>query len=478
MTKIKILTVTDSPRIHTGLGENCRLMFKDLLARYPDKYEVESLGWFNFSNSEPISWPVHSTNTVQQPNGTHAFDAEDRYGQRTFEGVLAKFKPDIVWAAGDMWCFEHLIHSPNRNSFRLSLYYTIDGAPYFGTWLNPDHSSEWGSKLCKADEVVVWSEFGEKVLKESCPELRNRDISVIYHPTDVSRFRYLNPEQKKKERQRLYSGHVPTDAFVLGFIGRNQFRKQNYKIWEVMHYIKHGDYIECKDCDRITIKEYNWNNQTVKTGPTYRYEASYNYDCCWYCRSKNITEGQARPDIYLWQHMPKTDPAYNFDLHAKMWKIQDKVICTGIENQGKGIPAQQLAELMSTWDGFVYLSGGEGFGIPAFEAQMCGLPVIYSNYSSHADFAQYGGLPVRCDFIPEFAFAINRAIADTGDTIKQILWAYRNRDKFAQLGQNGRVNAISKNVTTISTQWNNLFDKMMAQPTSLVGAKSIYATVV
>jgi len=477
MKKTKILILTDSPKIHTGLGGNCREVFKTLLAKYPDKYEIQQLGWFNFGGQENVPWPVHNTNIIKKPDGNADMDHEDRYGQKTFEAVRAQFNPDIVWSAGDLWCFTHMLNSPTRNLFRLALYYTIDGAPYFGTVLEPNRKSEWGSLLSRADEVVVWSEFGQKVLQDSCPELKNRDVKVIYHPAQPDLFKTLTPEQKKAERNRLYTGQIPKEAFILGYIGRNQFRKQNYKMWEVLHYVKHGDYIECQDCDRITVKEFDWCTQKPKSsGDLFMYEQGYDYKNCWYCRSANIVPGKPTSDILLWQHMNRTDPGYNYPLHAKMWDIEDRVIISGALNSTTGLSPQQLASIIPTWDGLIYLSGGEGFGIPAFEAQQCGLPIIYTNYSSHMDFAKHGGLPVRCSFIPEFAFAINRAIADTGDTVKQIMWAYRNRDKFAQLGLQGSQFAATKTPESIVEQWDDLFTKMMLKPLAVNGSKQIYAT--
>lgn len=478
MKKTKLLLVTDSPKIHTGLGGNCRLVFTELLKNYPDKYDIESIGWFNFNGVENVPWPIHNTNVIAHPDGRHDLDHDDRYSQKTFESYLAKIKPDIVWSAGDIWCFNHMLNSPSRNLFRLALYYTIDGAPYFGTHLNPGKSSEWGSLLNRSDEVIVWSEFGEKVLKDSCPELKDKKLHVIYHPTQPNLFKRLTPAEKKAKRDRLYTNGIPKDAFILGFIGRNQFRKQNYKMWEVMHYVKHGDYIECADCERITIKEFDWSSQKTKTNDLHRYEEGYDYSHCWYCKSKNINIGIPNKDILLWQHMNRSDPGYNYNLHSKMWDIEDRVIISGASNSTTGLQPEQLADIMSTWDGFLYLSGGEGFGIPAFEAQQCGLPIIYANYSSHADFAKHGGLPVRCDFIPEFAFGINRSIADTGDTIRQILKAYRNRGWFYDLGAEGKAFADTKSPKAIAEQWDALFTSMMQKPLPVHGNKLVYATSV
>lgn len=476
MKKIKILISTDSAGIHTGLGEGCRLVFTELLKNYPNEFEIHQLGWFHVTPTEQVPWPIYQTHVVNGPNGP-SLDHEDRYGQRSAESVIAKLKPDIVWTNGDLWCFDHLLNSPNRNSFRLITYYTIDGSPYTGISFNPGQSSEWGSKLVKADRIVTMTEFGQKVLN-ALPELKDKKIDVIYHPMDITRFRCLNESEKREERKRLYSGHIDPNSFVIGWIGRNQFRKQNHKMWEVLHYLKHGDYIECSACNRITVKEYDWATRQSIPG-RHRYEEGYSYEHCWYCKSKDIRLGNALKDVYLWQHMSRTDQGYNYPLHSKIWDIDDRVIISGSDNPSKGLTPKLLADLISTWDCFLYLTGGEGFGVPAFEALMSGVPVVYSNYSSHPDFCKHGGLPVRVgEFIPEFAFGINRSICDTGDAVRQLLYAYRNRDALKALGLKGREFALQKNVTSIANQWYTMFKELAAQPLPIENANNLYAQVI
>lgn len=475
--KTKILISTDSAAIHSGLAETCRLVFTDLLNRYKDQYEVHQLGWFHVTPTEQVSWPIYQTNIINGPNGP-TLDNEDRYGQRSAESIIQKVKPDIVWTNGDLWCFDHLLNSPNRNTFRLVSYYTIDGSPYTGGFLNPGHSSEWGSKLVKTDRLVTLTEFGKRVLNTGCPELKEKKIDVIYHPVDVTRFRQLDTAGKHAERKRLYANSVPSDAFIIGWIGRNQFRKQNHKMWEVLHYLRFGAYIECRACLRVTIKEFDWCTQKHTSG-IHRYEHGYDYSECWYCKSKDIVPGKPLDDVYLWQHMSKSDVGYNFNLHSKIWGIENRVIVSGSDNPSKGLPPKMLSELMSTWDCLLYLTGGEGFGVPAFECLASGVPVVYADYSSHVDFCKHGGLPVRVgEFVPEFVFGINRSVCDTGDAVRQLLWGYRNREALATLGTKGRSFALTKNLTTITDQWHEMFQQMMQEPLPIHNAKNLYAQVV
>ena len=475
--KTKILIVTDSAKIHTGLAENARLVFTKLLEKHPKEFEIIQHGWFNFNGVEEVPWPVYNTNMIQN-NGKPDIDPNDRYGQRSFEGILAKVQPDIVWASGDMWCFDHILNSPNRNKFRLVVYYTIDGSPYHGSELVPGVKSEWGAKLERADQVVVWSEFGKDVLEKSCPELAQSKIKVIYHPVDTQRFEYQNREEKLDFRKRTYADGIPPDAFILGWSGRNQFRKQNYIMWETMYYLVYGDYIVCNSCEKITAREYDHAaRETRAVGDLTIYDADYDYTYCYHCNSKDITEGKPIDDIYLWLHMNKQDPGYKADLHSILWKVDHRCVYTNGLQSSKGLPPKMVADLYASWDALLYLSGGEGFGIPAFEAMACGTPVIYSNYSSHKDFCKEGGVSVNVRYIPELAFAIHRSIADINDAIKKILWAYSNRDSLIDLGLNGRAFAATKNTEVVTDEWINLFRDLMKTETSTIDTTKVFTQV-
>ena len=473
--KKKILISTDSGNIHTGLAEMTRLLFTRLLKKYPDEYDIHQLGWFHANPSEPVSWKIVNTNVIAK-DGKPTLDPHDRYGQKSFESVLDKVKPDIVWSSGDLWCFDHLLNSPNRNSFRLVTYYTIDGQPYWGSRIEPGQSSEWGNKLAKADHIVVWSEWGVDVLKKSCPELKDTKIDFIYHPVDLARFEVMSQEKKVETRTQLYNPTIPRDAFVMGWVGRNQFRKQNHKLWEVLYYLVSGNYIKCNDCRRITVKEYDHAARRLReVDDLMKYEPGYDYSECWYCRSSAINTGKTHDDIYLWLHMNKTDPGWNPDLHSKMWQVDDKCIYTAGLQPSKGLPSQVLAKLMSSWDAMLYLSGGEGFGIPAMESMACGVPVVYTNYSSHRDFCKFGGLPVRIDYMPELAFAIHRAIADTGDAVKQVLALYEDKELRAKLGADGRQHAGQYTVDTIAGEWHKIFCDVMVEPVPAHSTTRLYA---
>jgi glycosyltransferase involved in cell wall biosynthesis len=481
--KIKILICTHSAALHSGLSETTRHIFMPLLQKYPEKYDVHQLGYFHFKASEQVPWPIYATKMRDTPQGPQP-DMNDRYGQLSFNEVVAKIKPDIVFGYGDMWHYEHMLASPIRNSYRMLCYYTIDGQPYFGH-LDKDNNTDWGKKLQKSDELVVLSHFGKETLKRGNKELKDRDIKVMYHPLDMGRYPVLNEEQRRTVRDKILPKHISRSAFICGWLGKNQFRKQNYKLWETLHYIVHGDYIHCNNCNRETLKEYNHTARRTKDPDLYpgeldkitMYDRDYRYEECWHCKSKDITNGIPNPNFYIWFHMAKDDPGYNPDLHENMWNVKENCIYTKDISGLSGVKPKDLAMLLASWDCMYYPSGGEGFGNPPYEALAAGTPVVYSDYSSHAEFCKFGGLPVRCTYIPELNHAIQRAAVDTGHAVTQLNKLVRDPALRNNLGAKGRLHVSQYSLENMVDIWDKILTDMMDKPLP-INSKTLYTTIV
>jgi glycosyltransferase involved in cell wall biosynthesis len=475
MDKIKILIVTDSAGIHSGLAETTRNIFIPLIRRYPDKYEIHQLGFFHFAPKEPVPWPIYQTRINQTPQGPQP-DMADKYGEHSFHDLVQRVKPDIVFGYGDMWHFDHLLTSPMRNTYRMVAYYTIDGQPYYGH-LHADGTTEWGKKLSKTDRLVVLSHFGKKTLERALPEIKGKQIDVRYHPLDMSRFRPLEIHEKIEMRKKMLPSNIDPTSFFIGWMGRNQFRKQNFKLWETLHYLVYGDYIECNNCNRITAKEWDHSGRKqLDPSELTLYDAGYDYSVCWHCKSNSITPGKPIDDIHMWLHMPKNDPGYNPDLHERIWNVGHKCIYSSATDNG-GNTLQQVAAIQSVWDMMYYPSGGEGFGNPPFETMANAIPIVFSNYSSHAEFCKFGGLPVRVTYQPEIHHGIMRSTVDTNHAIEQILKLYRNRDLAKLLGQRGRAFVSQFDCNVLAPTWDTVFTEMMKEPVPSMGQK-IYSTVI
>lgn len=472
MNKIKILISTDSAALHSGLGETVRNIFIPLLQKYPNKYDISQLGFFHFNAKEGAPWPIYPTKTINSPKGVVP-DMDDKYGEKSFDEVVRHVKPDIVFGYGDLWHFLPTIHSTYRNMYRLLTYYTVDGAPYFGH-LEANGSTQWGDALSKVDQIVTLSHFGKNTLLKGCPEIANKDIKVLYHPIPIQRFMLPSKEDKLKIKKSLLPAIIADEGFICGFIGRNQFRKQNYKLWEFTHYMVHGDYIQCNSCNRVTIKEWDYSSRCSKSiDELTLYEEGYDYGHCWHCKSGDIRAGEPNGKFYIWMHTPKDDPGYNMELHQRIWKISSNVIYSS--SQQKRISPEEIAMMIASFDAMYYPSGGEGFGNPAFEAIASGVPVVYSNYSAHAEFCRHGGLPVRVgNYISEIHHGIQRSVVDTNHAIEQMLKLVNSEDLRNSLGKSGREFASHHDLPIMVESWDMIFNDMMTKPLPIQTNK-IYA---
>lgn len=486
--KIKILIVTDSAALQSGLATTTRNIFIPLLKAFPDKYEIHQLGFFHFMPKEQVPWPIYQTKINQTPQGPQP-DMNDKYGEISFHDLAYRLKPDIVFGYGDMWHFNHLIQSPYRNTYRLITYYTIDGQPYFGHKLDEQDNTEWGPNLAKVDQIITLSHFGKDVLKASCKEIKNADIKVMYHPMEMQKFPYVDAAKRKELRVKLLPKVINPDVFVAGFVGRNQFRKQNHKLWEVLHYMVYGDYIQCNDCNRVTPKEYNHSARRSKEPDSYDgdfeqltlYDKDYRYTTCWYCKSSNIKCGTPNPNFYMWLHMPKKDSttghAYNHELHERMWKVSNNIFYTENVEEGNGVNKDTLNAIMASWDCMFYPSGGEGFGNPPFEAMALGVPIVYSDYSSHAEFCKFGGLPVRVGaYVPELSIGINRAVIDTGSAIQRLL-EMQDPKRRETLSHSARNHILQYDIGYMHKAWDSIFTEVNSKPLPIQN-KVMYAASV
>ncbi|RMH20573.1 MAG: glycosyltransferase family 1 protein [Gammaproteobacteria bacterium] len=462
----RILINTDSATVHSGLAETTRNIFIPLLKMFPGKYEIHQKGWWHRQTDVQQYWPIHPTNVIETPQGPQ-HDREDTYGRKTLIPLIEKLQPDIVFAYGDLWTFDFILNCPIREKFRLCVLYTVDGYPYYGS-LDENGGSLWGPQLATADALVTLSEFGRDVLKASCPELADKEIHVRSHPIDLDRFSHL-PDKKEVRSEILPPEY--SDSFIFGWLGRNQFRKQNYKLWEILHYLRFGDYILCKDCDRVTIKEWNLCRRRTKDPSTgchsdrlTMYEEGYDYTYCYWCKSRNILNGTPRK-VNVWFHMPKTDPAYDATLHSRAWKVDDVSLYTDGVTGLAGVPQSALIKIMRSWDALLYPTGGEGLGNPVHEALACELPIVYSDYSSHAENARHAGIPIKGPFVSEQNNCIQRMAVDLNSAVRACLRMMdMPEEERLEMGKRGKEYISRFALERMAPEWDFIFDSIMKAP--------------
>jgi glycosyltransferase involved in cell wall biosynthesis len=97
---------------------------------------------------------------------------------------------------------------------------------------------------------------------------------------------------------------------------------------------------------------------------------------------------QKHPNAYLYIHAEPSRVFGGFHLATLMKSVgltEDAVLFPDPHNLRYGYSSEQMAGLYSAMDVLLHASYGEGFGVPAIEAQACGTRVIGSNWAATPD---------------------------------------------------------------------------------------------
>jgi glycosyltransferase involved in cell wall biosynthesis len=271
-----------------------------------------------------------------------------------------------------------------------------------------------------------------------------KNIPHIYHGVDLELFgKEFTPETVDTTRRIASNNVITGNSFVIGWVGRDQYRKQVWKLWELMHYLVHGDYITCNNCGKVTLMEFDKMMGCPRAiGLLRMYDADYNYQTCWHCNSSDIAKGIPNDDIFAWSHMsPAQGDGWDPNQLGDIWRVRPKVYSTSGLTPNRGIKTEEMPQVYRMFDVFYCMSGGEGFGIPVLESMATGIPVAFTNYSAHAEVVGDTGIPINCQWTCEMNSCYDRASADTADAIAKLLPFIKDKSKLAPLKEKARTRA-------------------------------------
>jgi len=442
--KPKILICGYAADNHTSFGSQIREVWTRLLRT--GKYEIVQQGWFKMKEIESVPWKIIPTNTNFDPQGNRKPIEQDKWGAQSFPGLCNQLKPDIVWTLADVYMVEHMSFLRNQLGYKYIQYLEIDGTPT---------PLRYEKTLNAAELSIVSSEFGADAVED----LTGVKPAMIYHGVDNNIFHPYAEDKKQKLREAVNPDIL--DSFIIGWVGKDQTRKNPWNLFETIYYLKTGNYINCNSCDRVTRGIYNRQKRSIASIPTE----------CKYCKSTDVSPGESIEDLRLWMHAyNQANIGWDFNLHRDMWGLGNTVIFTSKLTQDSGLKTSEMSDLYNMFDLFVSLSGGEGFGIPLIEAQACGLPVVYTDYTAQPEISKKGGLSVDCELYPEPISSIDRGFIDINHAIKQIYSLYKNKELYKTLSSNGRIDMLSRfDHDLLATQHHELIQQVVSRPRKMIG---------
>lgn len=317
--KKRVLFIGEHPRSATGNGNMMAAILNQL---DPEPYEAVCFA----AGQLDIYFDRDPYKVIPAQEGG------DYWGSRKLIRTIQKLAPDALVTVGiDIWRYAHIYKQLGelRNQFK---YKAIALFPY-DLW---SVRQDWVKWIKFFDYPCVYSEYGFKMLDAHVPGLR-----YFRPPLYLQELFTPGP----KNRDQVFQSISP-DAFVFGFVGANQFRKDPKRILEAF--------------------------RVVKT---------------------------KHPESVLYLHTEmdtKSGGVFNLTQTATDLGFQTGDIIT--KHAGVAYHREELASLYRAMDCFVNCSCQEGLSWTPIEAMLSGVPVILSDTTAHTELGQGGSAYlVRCE---------------------------------------------------------------------------------
>tara|TARA_Y100000593_G_C4319358_1_gene342876 strand:+ start:1699 stop:3627 length:1929 start_codon:yes stop_codon:yes gene_type:complete len=213
--KLKVLLQTDSALAKTGFGRNAKAILSYLYNT--DKYElIHYCVGLNYSNPDLRRTPWKSVGCL--PDSQQEIDMLNKdphvarlagYGAHFLDRVIKEEKPDVYIAAQDIWGVDFAVDKIWFNKINSAIWTTLDSLPILPSAVE---------KATKIKNYWIWSNFATKALHK----LGHKHVSTLPGAIDDKCFFRLEDQKRLELRQKFSLG---PDAFVIGFVFRNQLRK-------------------------------------------------------------------------------------------------------------------------------------------------------------------------------------------------------------------------------------------------------------
>lgn len=213
--KIKVLYHSDSSVVKTGFGRHAKALLSYLYKT--GKYDIVQVCCSSIMGDPVLqSTPWKSigavTNDQQKLAKINQNPEKARmagYGKSTLDEIILEEKPDVYFGVQDIWGIDFSVKKEWFRKIPSVLWTTLDSLPILPTALK-------ASKSC--ENFWVWSNFAEKEMKR----LGHNNVSTVHGCFDTTQFFKIPAESKTKLRKTF---NIEEDAFVAGFVFRNQLRK-------------------------------------------------------------------------------------------------------------------------------------------------------------------------------------------------------------------------------------------------------------
>ena len=132
-----------------------------------------------------------------------------QYGMIGIDEIIKEEKPDVYLGVEDIWGLSSFVKKPWWNKINCMVWTTLDSLP-----LLPD-----AVKVALRLKTIM---FGLLLPEKAMKDLGHDHVKTLHGAIDCSNFFNVGPEGKSKLRE---SFNIDKDAFIIGYVFRNQLRK-------------------------------------------------------------------------------------------------------------------------------------------------------------------------------------------------------------------------------------------------------------
>lgn len=350
MNKIKLATITDSPKITSGFGNVARMLLQGF---HESGMQVFSFGTMDYDYDIDGELPYKFF-------PSNPFDNE--MGNRTVSIFLVNTQPDaifILFDPGSSYAFistiNRLIESGNIKPCPIILYAPIEGFPI------PLSTAVTISKILDTNgRVVLYSPGMVNLLIKQYSQFDGY-IDFAYHGLDHANFRKI-PDDRRTEIRKAVGLN---DLFVVGSVGVNKRTKGFDNIIYTARCIK--------DLGESNIKFYLHTSPNKPTMFGYNlYDLASHYDV---------------EDMIIFK--PEVENEHGGNIKG-IKRESDELIFTN--NFNKNLSSLGFIDRLNMLDCYLDLSQVEGWSLPVGEAMKCGVPTISVRDKSIREEIYQGGV--------------------------------------------------------------------------------------
>jgi glycosyltransferase involved in cell wall biosynthesis len=358
----------DSPTVDTGFG----VVAQNILTRLAQKeHEIHCLAINYFGDNPSDARRFQNIYLYPVDKG----NIDNLYGYNKFWSLEDAIKPDLIFWLNDPWIIEkYMALKPKTHDryYKSIVYFPLDAGP-----LKPN----WAKVLSDMDAQVCYSHFAERIIQEANGGKRPNNLHQIYHGVDTSKFFPINQGQARETLG------LPQDAFIVGMVARNQYRKRF----------------------DILAKAF----------------AKFAED---------------KPNAKLYLHTGLHDVGFDIIDMSRQLNLGKHLILTEGMEVTRPLPIDKLNLVYNTFDVNALISLGDGFGLPVAESMATGCPQLVNDHSCLKELVEgHGGLTVRTAAWLLNTSGINTwgGVADVDDLVAKLQILYDNKELRLRLAQDG-----------------------------------------